>query len=80
MLTKGECVVAGEECIWKGGVGNFIKTSVAEGFFGCARYEFDLTTFLASNWVGEVLDREIEYLNVELFETRNKITELKNLK
>lgn len=91
LIERGECIVAGEECIWKGGVGNFIKTSVAEGFFGCTRYEFDLTSFLTSNWVDEVLEHEliqieeersalIKRLEEEHSKLENKLQELKTLK
>jgi len=26
LLNKGQCIVAGKDCIWKGGIGNFIKS------------------------------------------------------
>ena len=32
LLETGECVVAGDKCIWVGGIGNFIEIKKAEGF------------------------------------------------
>lgn len=54
LLSTGYCFVAGDSCIWKGGVGNFIETSVAENTFGCLKYEFDLEQFLSSAHYKEI--------------------------
>ena len=48
LLDTGGCIVAGKECIWKGGIGNFIKTSEAKNTVGCLLYKFDLSYFLSS--------------------------------
>ncbi len=53
LIETGKCIVAGSECIWKGGVGNFIKTSEAEGTVGCCLYTFDLAYFMSSAWYKE---------------------------
>ena len=53
LLEKGKCVVAGEKCIWVGGVGNFINTKKAEDSFGCIEYNFDLEYFLGSKFFKE---------------------------
>jgi len=53
LLLSGECVVAGEKCIWEGEISNFIKTEKAEGFFGCLLYKFDIETFLSSTFFKE---------------------------
>jgi hypothetical protein len=50
LLENGSCIVAGERCIWHGGIGNFIKTKVANNAIGCLLYEFDLEYFLSSAW------------------------------
>lgn len=65
LLGTGECVVAGDNCIWVGGIGNFIKTSAADGYWGCLKYDFDLESFLASNWFKEVLVGEINKLVIK---------------
>ena len=53
LLTKGECIVAGDRCIWLGGVGNFIETDTAEGLFGCLKYTFNFEEFFNSNYYKE---------------------------
>lgn len=53
LLEKGKCIVAGENCIWRGGVGNFINTKKAEDSFGCIEYNFDLEYFLGSKFFKE---------------------------
>ena len=40
LLNNGECVVAGNYCIWKGGIGNFIKVETASKYIGCVKYVF----------------------------------------
>lgn len=55
LLETGVCIVAGEECIWKGGIGNFIKTKKAENLVGCLEYTFDVEYFLTSEWCKEYL-------------------------
>lgn len=42
LLENGFCIVAGEGCIWNGGIGSFIDTSPALNAVGCTLYEFDL--------------------------------------
>ena len=55
LLDKGYCVVAGQECIWKGGIGNFIKTQNDTSFINCLLYEFDLKNFISSLWYRETV-------------------------
>jgi hypothetical protein len=74
LLEEGKCVVAGETCIWRGGIGNFIKTEKAKGFVGCINYVFDLPTFLSSAYFKEV---HADYVKV-LAERKLKAEELFN--
>jgi hypothetical protein len=67
LLEKGECVVAGTESIWWGGIGNFIKVETAENLIGCSLYKFDLEDFLNSRWYREVRNN---YHNVLLSKKR----------
>lgn len=50
LLETGQCIVAGKECIWIGGVGNFIKTEEPkyDKAIDCTLYVFDLEYFLTS--------------------------------
>ena len=42
LLETGECIVAGTDCIWVGGIGNFIKTETTTSLYKCLEYKFDL--------------------------------------
>jgi len=51
LLNNGECIVAGDTCIWKTPsypISLFITLSEAEGTVGCSLYKFDLDKFLKS--------------------------------
>ncbi len=50
LIDTGKCVVAGKECIWRGGIGNFIKVENFEQGVDCLMYTFDLTGFLVSEY------------------------------
>ncbi len=77
LLETGKCIVAGETCIWRGGIGNFIKTSPAEGTVGCSLYEFDLEYFLTSAWYKEVKEQFLVTLKKEEAQADEKLKELK---
>ena len=53
LVYEGKCVVAGERCIWVGGIGNFIETKKTDDFFGCLEYNFDIMYFIKSKWFNE---------------------------
>lgn len=63
LLEIGNCVVAGTGCLWHGGIGNFINTNNSEGLIDCTLYEFDLESFLKSDWFKEVSDSYISILS-----------------
>lgn len=69
LLETGECIVAGKDCIWVGGIGNFIKTEDAKGAINCTLYKFDLERFLDSEWYREVRN---SYANI-LLSKKNQI-------
>ena len=71
LLSFGWCIVAGENCIWQGGIGNFIKTKKTEKAAGCLLYEFDLEEFLSSEWYREV---QSDYVSI-LGEKKMKVEE-----
>ncbi len=71
LLDNGKCIVAGTECIWRGGVGNFIKIEKAQDAIDCSLYTFDLDNFIHSEWYKEI---QLQHL-VELQEEKNKIQE-----
>jgi len=74
LVTKGKCIVSGEECIWKGGIGNFIKTEPLKEAWKCSEYTFDVIDFTKNSaWFKEIkeqyekiLEQEKEQLTKEL--------------
>ena len=63
LLETGECVVAGNQCIWRGGIGNFIKTETADEFFGCLKYSFNLPIFLKSEYYKGITEEYAQQLS-----------------
>lgn len=62
LIENGECVVAGSDCIWIGGVGNFITTTKANKYVGCTLYELDLSKFMESKYYKEIRTNELTKL------------------
>lgn len=73
LLDKGRSIVPGSECIWCGGIGNFITLSKPEGFFDCVQYNFDLENFLSSAWFIEIQNEYLEILNQKREELNDEI-------
>lgn len=63
LLSFGNCIVAGTEKIWVGGIGNFIQTEEAKGAVGCTLYTFDLENFLSSEFFKEIKKDTVNTLN-----------------
>lgn len=53
LIENGSVIVAGTEPIWKGGIGNFIKTRKDPRFFACLEYIFDVKSFTQSAYFKE---------------------------
>ncbi len=84
LIETGKCIVAGDECIWKGAIGHFIHTTKAEGAIGCSLYTFDLEYFKTSEWykvakvnylkdlylVENTLKRDLLKIQTEIKETK----------
>ena len=74
LIDGKEPIVAGEECIWSGGIGNFIDTEKIDEAYGCLKYKFNAGKFLDSPFFRDELKNEYikkkeEYLNAkEVFE------------
>jgi len=79
LLETGECVVAGDRCIWLGGIGNFIKTENEEGFFGCVKYVFDLEYFLSSEYFKEITENYINQMTEQMLFENNVLNYIKSL-
>lgn len=63
LLENGFCIVAGNECIWRGNIGNFIDTEPSQLAVDCLEYRFDLDEFLKSKWFKEIKNEQIIVLN-----------------
>ena len=79
LLEKGECIVAGEDCIWRGGIGNFIKTTKADDVFGCLKYSFNLEQFLSSDFFKLYAEKEKENLHLVIKASEQKYAEISEL-
>lgn len=79
LLTEGTAIVAGVKCIFVGGIGNFIKTEDAEGYFDCLKYTFQMESFLTSLYFHEVLESNLESLAEEKSKIDSKIEELQTV-
>lgn len=79
LIEGGECIVAGDECIWRGGVGNFINVVSADNLFNCSKYSFDLEYFLTSNWFKEIHNQYISILSAEKRDIEQRYEEICDL-
>jgi len=79
LLEKGKCTVAGTNCIWLGGIGNFIKTSPAEDAIDCLLYEFNLTEFLQSAWYLQIYNAYMDELQCKLEALIKENNEIRDL-
>ncbi len=62
LLDDGECIIAGDNKLWHGAIGNFIKISDAKGTVGCSLLTFDKESFLRSDWFQEYLIDKLKEL------------------
>lgn len=76
LIDKGECIVAGTECIWKGGIGNFIKCEPYADAFGCSIYKFNIDDFMTSKWFKEQKELYLAELTQEMEVVYNKYKNL----
>ena len=53
LLDKGKCIVAGEDCVWRGGIGNFISTQPVKDAYKCSEYTLNVEAFMNSAWYTE---------------------------
>lgn len=66
LITNGKCIVAGTSPIWRGGIGNFIKTKNAENAVDCLEYTFDVDYFITSDFFQEFAHHELDQIRREL--------------
>lgn len=49
LVESGECIIAGDNRIWRGGIGNFIKDKPAENAIDCTKLTFDVEAFASKD-------------------------------
>lgn len=79
LLEKGECIVAGNSCIWNGGIGNFIKTEKTPDSFDCLTYKFDLDEFLKSSFFQEYYAFQLLQKGKELKIIQDEYLEIRDI-
>ena len=79
LLEVGECIVAGDTCIWHAGIGNFIKTQNEINLIDCLLYKFDLENFLSSSWYKEISNQYISILLNKKKEIEEEYNDICNL-
>lgn len=79
LLENGSCTVAGKDCIWIGGIGNFIKTREAEDAIDCTLYEFNLKDFLSSEWYKDINRQYVSMLYEKVLKAESEHEEICNL-
>lgn len=76
LIQDGSCIVAGNECIWRGGVGNFIQTEPAKNAVDCLLYEFDLAELEESAWYNEIKGCVLDDLNTQIHKLERQRTQI----
>jgi hypothetical protein len=79
LLDTGKCIVAGRDCIWHGGIGNFIHTEPAKNAIDCLEYTFNLEYFLDSEWYKEISNGYIAELASKKREIEEEYEQIINL-
>ena len=79
LIESGVCYVPGDECIFEGHVGNFIRTSIDNNCVGCLKYEFDLDYFMNSEYFKEAKTKYCDDLYQDIEEMNNNIKEISAL-
>jgi hypothetical protein len=78
LLETGKCIVAGNTCIWIGGIGNFINTKETNEAVGCLVYEFDIDYFFTSLFYKQVKELYMQRLLKDIEESKEKVVKLES--
>lgn len=79
LLLNGKCIVAGNKNIWIGGIGNFITVTNTEDAVGCVLYNFNLDSFLSSEYFKDVMKSTLIDLNTRKRNIEKEIIDIKEL-
>jgi hypothetical protein len=79
LLLEGECIVAGNGQLWNGGVGSFIRVTVAKDAVGCAKLTLDREALLSTPWVKENLESRIDALRLQTNKLQEQVAAVRGL-
>jgi hypothetical protein len=79
LLKHGKCIVAGNNCIWVGGIGNFITTKPAENAVDCIEYTFNYEEFTKSELYLSALREHIMRISESKKAIEQQYSEISNL-
>lgn len=79
LLDNGKCILPKYDCIWVGGIGNFINAEPAKDAVNCLEYSFDLEYFLSSEWYKQVCTQYIAILSQKKREIEEEYEDICNL-
>lgn len=79
LIDTGKCITSGTECIWNGGIGNYISLKPADGAVDCSEYTFNLKSFLQSGWFKLYYKEYLKIIKTELDEKQKQYDEINNL-
>jgi len=79
LIKDGECIVAGDDELWRGGIGNYIKYTPAENAIGCSLLTFDKESFLQSAWFKEQVGYYLKELTHQIDSLQDERYAITNL-
>lgn len=79
LIDFGNCIVAGNDCIWTGEIGKFITVSKAEEFIDCQLYSFNLLEFMSSPLYKNAVIKELNSRLIKRNEADDLYREMLNL-
>jgi hypothetical protein len=79
LVENGSLIIAGDDRLWIGGVGNFIATSRPSNMIGCMLYEFEYESFISSSFYREYVEKHISILQEQRTKIKTQINQLYDL-
>lgn len=79
LIIDGRCIVANNDSVWRGGIGNYIKVKPFEPSVDCFEYTFDLQSFLKSQWFKSTITPKIESIKTDIDLANKKLKEILDL-
>jgi len=80
LIENEFCMVAGDSCIWVGGIGNFINTNTSDEAVGCLEYRFDLNEFMESRYFIDIAHHYEKALYIKTNNMQTELNEIQSIK